>query len=406
MKKISLYLSSLAVILLFFHLAFAQTAPQQVINPPPGPDYECEIILLKPGDRNENVKILQQILRNDPRLYPEGIVTGYYGPLTQEAVKRLQQKLGLPVTGEVDEQTSKIIFPCLPKLKLTVTSPNGGEVWEKGKTYQINWKIFYPEIPPFSQTELPFPILKFYFPGAIFVLDLIKSDGSLVTNIGQTPLPSQTYRWTIPFSIPDGNDYKVRVTLKGTYCPPNKICPQVISEILSDESDGVFTITREKVPPPPLPRELKLTVTSPNGGEVWEKGKTYQINWRIESLTFPIVEAYFRGAIFVLDLIKSDGSLVTNIGQTPLPSQTYRWTIPFSIPDGNDYKVRVTLKGTYCPPNKICPQVISEILSDESDGVFTITTPSQENIKKAIEILKDINKQIQELIRLLETIKF
>jgi peptidoglycan hydrolase-like protein with peptidoglycan-binding domain len=44
------------------------------------------------GIRSEQVKILQQVLATDPTIYPEGLVTGFYGPATTEAVKRFQAR--------------------------------------------------------------------------------------------------------------------------------------------------------------------------------------------------------------------------------------------------------------------------------------------------------------------------
>lgn len=43
------------------------------------------------GSRGEQVKLLQIILRDIGGVYPEGFVTGYYGPLTERAVKRFQE---------------------------------------------------------------------------------------------------------------------------------------------------------------------------------------------------------------------------------------------------------------------------------------------------------------------------
>ncbi len=47
---------------------------------------------LKYKDRGEDVKNLQEMLKNDPAVYPEGLVTGYFGPLTNQAVIRFQEK--------------------------------------------------------------------------------------------------------------------------------------------------------------------------------------------------------------------------------------------------------------------------------------------------------------------------
>ncbi|MBC7074340.1 peptidoglycan-binding protein [Candidatus Parcubacteria bacterium] len=43
--------------------------------------------------RGGEVFCLQQFLKSQgPEIYPEGLVTGYFGPLTLSAVKRFQQK--------------------------------------------------------------------------------------------------------------------------------------------------------------------------------------------------------------------------------------------------------------------------------------------------------------------------
>lgn len=42
--------------------------------------------------RGEDVERLQELLKQSPEIYPEGLVTGYFGPLTLAAVKRFQEK--------------------------------------------------------------------------------------------------------------------------------------------------------------------------------------------------------------------------------------------------------------------------------------------------------------------------
>ena len=55
---------------------------------------------LKPGSSNAaDVRRLQQLLASDAALYPEGRVTGTYGPLTQKAVERFQTKYGIVSSG-------------------------------------------------------------------------------------------------------------------------------------------------------------------------------------------------------------------------------------------------------------------------------------------------------------------
>ena len=55
--------------------------------------------LLIRGTENSDVSMLQELLKADPALYPEGIVSGYFGPATERAVKRFQAKYGISQVG-------------------------------------------------------------------------------------------------------------------------------------------------------------------------------------------------------------------------------------------------------------------------------------------------------------------
>lgn len=60
---------------------------------------------LREGMRGEDVKLLQEMLATDPEIYPEGLVTGYFGPMTKRAVHRFQSKAGIDQVGQVGPQT-------------------------------------------------------------------------------------------------------------------------------------------------------------------------------------------------------------------------------------------------------------------------------------------------------------
>lgn len=70
---------------------------------------------LRPGDTGVDVEILQEFLAAQPELYPEQLVTGYYGPLTKKAVSKLQEKFGLEPVGVVGPKTLEIINQQLAK---------------------------------------------------------------------------------------------------------------------------------------------------------------------------------------------------------------------------------------------------------------------------------------------------
>ncbi len=64
---------------------------------------------LTEGATDEDIKKIQEILATDSAIYPEGKVTGYYGPLTKEAIKRFQLRHELDVTGIIDDATRDLL---------------------------------------------------------------------------------------------------------------------------------------------------------------------------------------------------------------------------------------------------------------------------------------------------------
>ncbi len=68
---------------------------------------------LSEGMTGDQVKLLQATLANDASIYPEGKITGYYGKLTREALKRFQKKHGLSGNGAMSQETLKKINELL-----------------------------------------------------------------------------------------------------------------------------------------------------------------------------------------------------------------------------------------------------------------------------------------------------
>ncbi|MEK7630416.1 MAG: peptidoglycan-binding protein, partial [Patescibacteria group bacterium] len=57
------------------------------------------------GDEGDDVKTLQSFLAADPSLYPEGLITGYFGGLTKAAVQKFQTRHGISPVGRVGPMT-------------------------------------------------------------------------------------------------------------------------------------------------------------------------------------------------------------------------------------------------------------------------------------------------------------
>jgi peptidoglycan hydrolase-like protein with peptidoglycan-binding domain len=226
------------------------------------------------GLRGEEVRELQEILKQDPEIYPEGLATGYYGRLTERAVKRLQKKFDLPQTGRLDKNTIRLIFPHPDEVAIKVVYPNGDEVLDRGEIHEIRWKLMRPGppkiTPPFpglQPQEIPetetkkrelkeAEIKRIFWPRGR--IDLIREDGRFVRHIATVNLAWQSYDWKISNDIPNGDNYKIRVGLARTrLCPPVAL-PEETSRVrchaaafwLADISDGPFSIVGERVPAP------------------------------------------------------------------------------------------------------------------------------------------------------------
>ena len=66
--------------------------PGQVPQPSSGQAVKLEILRnLTAGDSGEDIKSLQELLLKEG-LYPEGLITGFFGNLTKQAVIRFQEK--------------------------------------------------------------------------------------------------------------------------------------------------------------------------------------------------------------------------------------------------------------------------------------------------------------------------
>ncbi|MHB8651863.1 MAG: S8 family serine peptidase [Minisyncoccota bacterium] len=77
------------------------------------------------GAKGSDVKALQDTLGEVAGVYPQGLVTGYYGDLTESAVKRFQKAFGLPTTGYVGDLTRGQITD-LTKLPARISVDAGG----------------------------------------------------------------------------------------------------------------------------------------------------------------------------------------------------------------------------------------------------------------------------------------
>lgn len=117
------------------------------------------------GMSGSDVTALQTFLASDITLYPQGLVTGYFGPLTKAAVIRFQAQKGLPQVGRVGPQTlaaignladntrkvgSDRIAPTISDIEILTTDSSASITWE---TSQGSSAIVYYDTSPLRLTE-------------------------------------------------------------------------------------------------------------------------------------------------------------------------------------------------------------------------------------------------------------
>ncbi len=120
---------------------------------------------LEVGMSGADVTELQTFLAADASLYPEGLVTGYFGALTQAAVKRFQTRNGIPAVGRIGPMTLPVINAQMNSgstvgtdrttpliYSLTVSSSNTGATfsWTTSKNTSA---IIYYSTSPIALTE-------------------------------------------------------------------------------------------------------------------------------------------------------------------------------------------------------------------------------------------------------------
>jgi len=180
---------------------------------------------------------------------------------------------------------------------ITVTSPNGSENWQIGSTHNITW----------NSSGVPGNI----------IIKLMKG-GSMLGSIAYNIANSGSYSWTINNiagnPIVAGSNYKVLVRSFNDHS-------------IEDQSNSNFTISS-------TPSGGSITVTNPDGGEIWPKNSTKNITWNSSGVSGNIIIKLMKGGSML-------GSIAYNIANTG----SYSWTINNidgnPIASGSNYKVLV-----------------------------------------------------------------
>ncbi|MBU1086222.1 MAG: GPI anchored serine-threonine rich family protein [Candidatus Omnitrophica bacterium] len=259
--------------------------------------------------RNGSIPIVKlEYSANSGTTYPNSInnsvdasLLTYAWTIPDNIGTQLRVKITYTLDATVyDESNSDFII----KGALNLTVPNGGESWIVGSGENITW----------SRT------------GSIanVALDYSMNSGGTYPNpiIASTNAATGTYSW----AIPDALSTTLRVRVSNT-----------ADASVSDASNANFMI------------KGSLTLTSPNGGQIWYVGTSQNVTWTMTG-SIPAVK---------LEYSTNSGSSYDSviIASTAAAAGTYAWSIPDAI--GGNSRVKVT-------------DTANATVYDESDADFTI----------------------------------
>ncbi|MBZ9569689.1 peptidoglycan-binding protein [Patescibacteria group bacterium] len=204
------------------------------------------------GMRSAEVKALQGILKTDTEIYPEGYVTGYFGPLTEKAIKRLQKRCGIAETGVIDSDTESCIYPI--DYGVRVVYPNGGEVLDRNQIYTVRWEVIRPSGGPGIPEIYPFwPKASIdLFRRVVMTMPCAEEEtceavekSVFVKHIATVNLFDRTYSWKITRDIPNGKDYIIRISIGRGIIPLTSA-----EEDIEVKPDEIWLVPPLPVPPP------------------------------------------------------------------------------------------------------------------------------------------------------------
>ena len=116
------------------------------------------------GESGVNVTNLQTFLSSNSSVYPQALITGYYGPLTQTAVDQFQIGYGLPPVGNVGPLTLQTIDSLInSNTPIDIDAPiiKNISVSVLGQMAQIGWNTdeasqgrLYYDVNPINTEEV------------------------------------------------------------------------------------------------------------------------------------------------------------------------------------------------------------------------------------------------------------
>lgn len=264
--------------------------------------------VLTQGTTGDDVKQLQEFLKNYTGAYPDGTVNGYYGPRTAAAVKKFQAQNGIESIGIVGPKTQEklnVLATAIPPVSTTpvIIAQPGGQTTAAPDTSEVPYLVSGAPTPPTTRSVTTTPATPCKAPTTVqpqftsTVIKVLSPNGGEVWQMGEfqtikysaenvagnkalliylekghdqpttktTPNSSQligvttnpeSYTYRLNQILPAGDNYKITIYVEGSVSYCNAI------SYIGDSSDGTFSI----VPGQVINTQVRTTPAVTTGG--------------------------------------------------------------------------------------------------------------------------------------------
>ncbi len=325
--------------------------------------YPVDAYCNKPGDSCLDIHAGSYTMLLSPSI--PGLSAGLYKVRVFCSDRNSERGCGGLGAEDVSDSYFKVISAAtLPPTNssITVLSPNGGEIWMKGKEQTIEWESsitgpfdvhVIPSVPPCNSNVCIPPS-----PPYLIAKD-VKSPFSW--KVGETL-----------FGVPPDGSYQVMICSQGT-CDSSDSYFQIVSSVTptptpSCRAPQVYNPTTRTCVSPAAPSNYSITVLSPNGGESWSQGSSQKISWK----TTGALSANSRVSVslFNTNLPGSVNSPLFSKDVSAVSASSLNLVVPKELPASN-YKAYVQL---YDSPSPSGGGIF--LAEDYSNNTFSVTPAS------------------------------
>lgn len=225
-------------------------------------------------------------------------------PISDTALIRISS-IDTPASDQSDDIFSISLAPSL-----TITAPNGGEVWPIGTSKTISWK-----------SENTSGTVK---------IELSRNNGATWETLTDSTKDDGDFTWTVTG-------------------PTSENCLVMVSDTdgsAYDVSDAFFKIDEP----------LSITVLSPNGGDVWQVGTEQEISWTAKNIVDSLE----------IQLSRDNGSTWEQLAIKDSYDESWMWTV--TAPTSESCLIRI-----YAPHYNLSDESDAVFKIDIADGVARIS---------------------------------